>query len=206
MGRGAVQVTHRKNYVLALAYTEKRADMASAESTQHFNALNNLINGMLSSGTITVAKLQQVEAAARAQETALRKWVSLINTTEAIRGDKTKAEQPGHGFRFSAAFWHAAQCPQFVKNLGPQSSQQSFIGAAAGSRCISGGATSTSGNARALVKSRIYNRAMTAFGASQSPSQGGQVKKKKPKFKLKVPKPTKKKKKKSGRPKFRLKR
>lgn len=181
-GRGPVQVTHRGNYVLSLAYTEKRAEMASVEAAQHFQTLSTIIDGILKGGTITIADLSQVEVAGRKHEQALREWAKLIHTTESIRGDKTQAEKFAHGFLFSGAYWHAALCPQKIRPLGPVTTTVHFIGKNAGAVCISGGKSSASGNQRAIVKSKIYNLAAAEFGFKASPSSSGKTK---PKFRLK---------------------
>ncbi|MCR9161463.1 MAG: hypothetical protein ACE37F_29815 [Nannocystaceae bacterium] len=148
LGRGPLQVTCKVAYVMALAYLELRHDQLVLEE----------VNAALVSSPTSVW---------RAFEDAVSNVgvKSLASAHRAIKADPNAAGRFSNGFVLSGAYWHASGCGKDMVELGKVADVKTghFIGSQPGSKCISGGGQSHSGNDRAKYKACIYNVAMKSL-------------------------------------------
>ena len=152
LGRGPLQVTCRVNYTMALAYMEHRHDQRvielvnaalQSQPTQVWSAFMNAIND-------PTAK-------------------TLARTHKAIKTNVQTGGEFEHGFLLSGAYWHAAGCGQDMRALSKVANVGTFhfTKGQPGSKCISGGGTSTSMTSRAAIKACVYNVAMQTLSTGQ---------------------------------------
>lgn len=144
LGRGPLQVTCRKNYVLALAY------MDIVLEQRIFAA----VVGLLDNPAAAIKAWADVWLHPRT--------VQLRNAHNAIKADVKTARDFDKGVLLSAAYWHGAGCNRDMRDLAKVSNvgTQHFLGSGPGARCVSGGNTTCSSRRQASIKACIFNRAL----------------------------------------------
>lgn len=155
LGRGPLQVTCRVTYAMALAYLEHRHDQLIVERVNDAIASNP--------DQVWSAFMNAIS------DFGIK---SLASAHKAIKANPNAAAQFSKGFVLSGAYWHAAGCGKDMPGLAAigDAKPSDFIGSGKGSKCVSGGGVSHSGNDRAKIKACIYNVAMKSL-PSGAPKQ-----------------------------------
>lgn len=160
IGRGPLQPTCRKVYLLTLVYAEFMARERLAEADTRLVAAKLEADKAVQNGTFDVSTSTKLWTEVEQILQLLEDGKRLYLMADAVAANPRLASEFEHGVLFSAVYWHAATCGKNLAALAGRkgnTTEDNFIGAAFGSVCVSGGAATDSSKGRARVKSRVYN-------------------------------------------------